>query len=162
MKKARVNLTIISISLYLLSLISFLLAYFQSTNRSIVFQLDFFPLNVNTNALVDENEETIAFNSLDQFVSISNLPNGILEMAIEFSGVFLTEPSNQSSDPFILSINNVEIPVSFSTASFIFSHWWFQMDADPVTLTMVNFVKIENERMYGAYLQDITIYHHPT
>lgn len=158
MKGRSRGLTLITIGLYFLSGLSFIFAFYLKPLPTEIFRLQFDPLNVTTNATVDYGEETIAFDTLNQSLTVSSLPRGILKVSFAFSGSFLTSESQDETIPFLLTVNQVSIPLNLTTTPTMMVHGWFHSPGGDLILQFVNFVKIEGQRMYGVYLETLIIH----
>lgn len=152
------GLKFITIGLYFFSGFSFLIAFYLQPLPLEIFRLQFDPLNVTTTATVNSEEETIAFDTLNQSLTVPSLPRGILKVTFAFSGSFLTNESADEALPFLLTLNQVTIPLNLTTTPTMIVHGWFHSNGDDLILQFVNFVKIEGQRMYGVYLQSLTIH----
>jgi hypothetical protein len=158
MKRRYRGLTLITIGLYVLSGFSFFIAFYLQPLPIEIFRLQFNPLNVTTNAIVDYDDETIAFDTLNQTLTVSSLPIGLLKVTFSFSGSFLTNESADEAVPFLLTLNQVTIPLNLTTTPTMIVHGWFHSNGDDLILQFVNFVKIEGQRIYGVYLESLTIH----
>lgn len=157
MKSAKANIQTITLSLFLLSLVSFYLAYLMKPLPKEIFRLSFSPLNVETNALINLDENTITFQGIHQTLTIANLNPGILNMQLDFSGGVIVDADDLSLPSLLFEINNQPISIPVSSLVQTYNHSWVQMETGELTIQFQNFVKIE-EQMYSLMLSDISIW----
>lgn len=159
MKWFRFPTRTIIISLYIISLISFYFAYLLKPLPVEIFRLSFDPLNVETNARVEQDNETINLENLQHMITISNIPPGLYDMRITFSGGVIVDANDNGLEPIRFVINQQSISISLSSIIETYDHYWLQLDSGSVSIVLDNFVKIE-EQMYNVIISDITIRKH--
>lgn len=157
MKLAKGHIQIIILFLVILSLVSFYLAYLLKPLPKEVFRLSFSPLNVETNALINLDENTITFQMINQTLTIADLNPGILKMQLDFSGGVIVDADDLSLPSLLFEINNQPISIPVSSLVQTYNHSWVQMETGELTIQFQNFVRIE-EQMYSLILSDISIW----
>lgn len=159
MKRFGLSLEKLTIPIFFVSLISLYLGYILKPVPLKVFQLSFEPLNVETNALINFEEETITFDNVNQTLSLTNLNQGLFQMSITFSGGTIVDAIDLSLPTFVFQINQKSNPIDISELILTYQHWWVQLEPGNFTIHFQNFVKIE-EQMYSLIISDITIWKH--
>lgn len=159
MKRFSLSLEKLTLPIFFVSLISLYLGYILKPAPLKVFQLSFEPLNVETNALINLEEETITFDEVNQTLSLTNLNQGLFQMSITFSGGTIVDEMDLSLPTFVFQINQKSIPIDISDLILTYQHGWVQLEPGNFTIHFQNFVKIE-EQMYSLIISDITIWKH--
>lgn len=159
MKQAKGPILTLTLSLFLLSLISLYLGYLLKPPPVEVFRLSFDPVNVETNANINQEEKTFTFQELNQTLVISNLHQGLFQMTITFSGGTIVDEVDEGIPALLIHINQNLIPIQITDLIFNYKHGWVQLEPGNLTIQFQNFVKIEGQ-MYSLILSDITIWQH--
>lgn len=159
MKRFGLSLEKLTLPIFFVSLISLYLGYILKPAPLKVFQLSFEPLNVETNALINLEEETITFDEVNQTLSLTNLNQGLFQISITFSGGTIVDEIDLSLPTFVFQINQKSIPIDVSELILTYQHGWVQLEPGHFTIHFQNFVKIE-EQMYSLIISDITIWKH--
>jgi len=159
MKPSKAPIPIIILSLFLVSLISLYLGYLLKPLPVEIFRLSFDPLNVETNANINQDEETITFQELNETLIISNLNQGLFQMSLTFSGGTIMDEVDLGLPSLVMLINQKPISINITALIQTYQHGWVQLTPGNLTIQFQNFVKIE-EQMYSLILSDITILQH--
>ncbi len=159
MKPSKAPIPIIILSLFLVSLISLYLGYLLKPLPVEIFRLSFDPLNVETNANINQDEETITFQELNETLIISNLNQGLFQMSLTFSGGTIMDEVDLGLPSLVMLINQKPISINITALIQTYQHGWVQLTPGNLTIQFQNFVKIE-EQMYSLILSDITIWQH--
>lgn len=160
MKRSRVSMQIMIPGLLVLSIASVYLAIIFKPSPREIFRLAFNPLNVETNANVDVQEQTITFQSLNQTLTIGNVNAGILQMVLTFSGGWIVDEPDLAHPTFMIELNQTPTAIPITSLTQAYDHRWVQFNRGDITLAFQNFVKIESH-MYALILSDISIVYHP-
>jgi len=160
MKRASVSMQIIIPGLLVLSMVSVYLAIILKPSPREIFRLAFNPLNVETNANVNVEEQTITFQSLNQTLTIGNVNAGILQMVLTFSGGWIVDELDLAHPTFMIELNQTPTAIPITSLTQTYNHRWLQFNRGDITLAFQNFVKIESH-MYALILSDISIVYHP-
>lgn len=159
MKPSKAPIPIIILSLFLVSLISLYLGYLLKPLPVEIFRLSFDPLNVETNANINQDQETITFQELNETLIISNLKQGLFQMSLTFSGGTIMDEVDLGLPSLVMLINQKPICINITALIQTYQHGWVQLTPGNLTIQFQNFVKIE-EQMYSLILSDITILQH--
>ena len=159
MKPSKAPIQIIILSLFLVSLIGLYLGYLLKPLPVEIFRLSFDPLNVETNANINLDEETITFQELNETLIISNLNHGLFQMSLTFSGGTIVDDLDVGLPSLVMLINQKPISINITALIQTYQHGWVQLTSGNLTIQFQNFVKIE-EQMYSLILSDITILQH--
>ncbi|MEN9819868.1 MAG: hypothetical protein RL379_646 [Bacillota bacterium] len=159
MKPSKAPIPIIILSLFLVSLISLYLGYLLKPLPVEIFRLSFDPVNVETNANINQDEETITFQELNETLIISNLNQGLFQMSLTFSGGTIMDEVDLGLPSLVMLINQKPISINITALIQTYQHGWVQLTPGNLTIQFQNFVKIE-EQMYSLILSDITIWQH--
>lgn len=143
-----------------LSLIIFTIYTVIAPPKKMVFSLAFSPLNVVVDrAVVDLENQTITFDTLDAAITLPNLSGGRYRCRIMLTGfVVVLEAINGQDEGLNIYLNAVPIASvspQLTTAQY-FS--FFTMSTSTIQLKLDNFVIIENSPLnYGVTLQNLDI-----
>lgn len=160
MKRSSLSMQIMIPGLLVLSMVSVYLAIILKPSPREIFRLAFNPLNVETNANVDVQEQTITFQNLHQTLTISNVNAGILQMVLTFSGGWIVDEPDLTHPTFMIELNQTPTAIPITSLTLAYEHRWVQFNRGAITLVFQNFVKIE-AHMYALILSDIAIVYHP-
>ena len=141
---------------FVLSVLCLSLGYLLKQPAKNIFQLSFEPLNVETNANVNLEENSITFEDIQQSLTISNLPQGILKVSLTFTGGVMLDEVDLALPALLFVINQQSISIEIHELVHRYDHHWVQLQRGDFTIHLQNFVKIE-EQMYSLILSDISI-----
>jgi hypothetical protein len=146
------------VGLYGVSFILFVLSFLFRSSPVLVFALTYQPLNVTTTAEVDE-EDFLILSELNQVIELPMLDQGRYRLDIStIGGVVLDSLTETGLSALTLLAENQEFPIEIDELIGSQEVTWRQSTTASITLTMTNFVKINDSLLYAVYVQDIHIY----
>jgi len=158
MKHPKPKQSLVVLGLYVVSLLLFLTSTFVRTTPVLVFNLTYQPLNVSTNAIVDD-EDLLGFLELNQVIELPSFPQGEYRLHVVTSGGMVVETLIDSGLSTLTLVVR-EQTMTMEIDQLIGDHQvtWRQPFFSSVVLTFTNFVKINDSLLYGVYIQDIRLY----
>jgi hypothetical protein len=146
------------VGLYGVSFILFVLSFLFRSSPVLVFALTYQPLNVTTTAEVDE-EDFLILSELNQVIELPMLDQGRYRLDIStIGGVVVDSLTETGLSALTLLAENQEFPIEIDELIGSQEVTWRQSTTASITLTMTNFVKINDSLLYAVYVQDIHIY----
>jgi hypothetical protein len=146
------------VGLYGVSFILFVLSFLFRSSPVLVFALTYQPLNVTTTAEVDE-EDFLIMSELNQVIELPMLDQGRYRLDISTIGGLVVDSLTETGlSALTLLGENQEIPIEIDDLISNQQVTWRQSTTASITLTMTNFVKINDSLLYAVYVQDIHIY----
>ena len=123
-----------------------------------MFALTYQPLNVTTTAEVDE-EDFLILLELNQVIEFPIFSPGMYRIDISTTGGIVVESLTETGlSVLTLDAGNQEFQIEIDDLIGNQQVTWRQSSTASITLTMTNFVKINDSLLYGIYVQDIQIY----
>lgn len=158
MKQPKPKPAFVAMGLFVISLLLFWMLAFIRPTPVLVFSLTYQPLNVTTNASVDE-ENVLVFSELNQEIALPSFPQGEYCLQVASSGGMVVE-SLTDSGLSTLTLVVGEQTMAIEMDELIGEHQlsWRQSSPSSVVLTFTNFVKINDSLLYGVYIEDIRVY----
>jgi hypothetical protein len=158
MKQPKPKQAIIVMGLYIVSLILFFILSLIRSTPVLIFSLTYQPLNVTTTAEVDE-EDFLILSELNQVIELPMLDQGRYRLDIStIGGVVVDSLTETGLSALTLLAENQEFPIEIDELIGSQEVTWRQSTTASITLTMTNFVKINDSLLYAVYVQDIHIY----
>jgi hypothetical protein len=157
MKQPKPKQPIIVAGLYLVSFLLFFIASFLRSTPVLVFSLTYQPLNITTTATADDG--FIIFSELNQSIELPIFVKGTYRFELTTSGGIVVDSFVDTGLAiFTLTAGQqtliMDIHDLIGEQNLIFQ----QLTASSLTLTMTNFVNINQNLFYGMYVQDIQVY----
>jgi hypothetical protein len=157
MKQPKPKQPIIVAGLYLVSFLLFFIASFLRSTPVLVFSLTYQPLNITTTATADDG--FIIFSELNQSIELPIFVKGTYRFELTTSGGIVVDSFVDTGlATFTLTSGQqtliIDIHDLIGEQNLIFQ----QLTASSLTLTMTNFVNINQNLFYGMYVQDIQVY----
>jgi hypothetical protein len=141
------------------SLLLFLTSLSLQDQLQKVYEFEFSPQNFLTDAVVDEEVETIEFQTLDQWVEIPIEAGGFHLLEIMTSGgVFTDDPYQEGVPTFRLFIDQSLHHVQTNSLITTMSYRWFQPKPSLIRISFTNFVKISEGTVHTIIIQNIYLY----
>jgi hypothetical protein len=158
MNQPKPKQTFMVVGLYGVSFILFVLSVLFRNSPVLVFALTYQPLNVTTTAVVDE-EDFLILSELNQVIEFPIFSPGLYRLDISTTGGIVAESLTETGlSALTLDADNQEFPIEIDDLVGSHQVTWRQSNTASITLTMTNFVKINNGLLYAVYVQDIQIY----
>jgi hypothetical protein len=157
MKQPKPKQPIIVAGLYLVSFLLFFIASFLRSTPVLVFSLTYQPLNITTTATADDG--FIILSELNQNIELPIFAKGTYRFELTTSGGIVVDSFvDNGLATFTLTAGQqtliIVIHDLIGEQHLIFQ----QSTASSLTLTMTNFVNINQNLFYGMYVQDIQVY----
>jgi hypothetical protein len=158
MKQPKPKQPIIVAGLFVVSFLMFFIASLIRIPPVLVFSLTFQPLNITTTAMVDE-DGFLFLSETNQVIELPTLPQGIYQIDLTTSGGMVVDSLTDTGlATLTLMTNHFPFEIEINDLIGFQQFTWYQSTTSSVTLTMTNFVKINDSLLYGVYIQDIRIY----
>ena len=158
MKQPKPKQAFVVVGLYGVSFILFVLSLLFRNSPVLVFALTYQPLNVTTTAEVDE-EDFLILLELNQVIEFPIFSPGMYRIDISTTGGIVVESLTETGlSVLTLDAGNQEFQIEIDDLIGNQQVTWRQSSTASITLTMTNFVKINDSLLYGIYVQDIQIY----
>jgi hypothetical protein len=124
-----------------------------------IYQLEFSPANFSTDAMVDQELETIEFQNLDQWIELPIESFGFHLLEIVTSGGVFTDGIYQEDVPTLtLSINQSVHHLQTDLLISTIQYRWFQAEPGLMRISFTNFVKMSEGMVYTLIIQDIYLH----
>jgi hypothetical protein len=158
MNQPKLKQTFVVVVLYGVSFILFVLSLWFRGAPVLVFALTYQPLNVTTTAEVDEGDFLI-FSELNQVIELPTLEQGRYRLDVSTTGGIVVESLTETGlSALTLDVGDLDFQIEIDNLIGNQQVTWRQSSTASITLTMTNFVKINDSLLYGIYVQDIQIY----
>jgi hypothetical protein len=158
MKQPKPKQAIVIMGLYVVSLLLFVMSALIPNTPVLVFSLTYQPLNVATTAIVNE-EDFLVFSELNQGITLPNFPQGRYRLEIVTTGGMVAEALADSGlDTFRLVVGEQTMSLEIDELIGDYQITWWQPSSLSLTLTLTNFVKINDSLLYGVFVEAIELY----
>ncbi len=157
MKPTKPKQALVSMGLYVVSLLLLLMSAFVIRPPVLVFSLTYQPLNVTTTAFVED--DGLVFSELNQRIALPSFSQGTYRLHLTTSGGMVVETLTDSGlSTLTLVAGEQTVAIEMDELIGEYQVTWRQPSASSVVLTFTNFVKINDSLLYGVYVQDIRLY----
>jgi hypothetical protein len=158
MKQPKPKQAIVVLGLYVVSLLLFVMSALIPNTPVLVFSLTYQPLNVATTAIVNE-ENFLILSALNQTIVLPTFPQGKYRLEITTSGGVVVEALTDTGlATFTLAVGDQSMGLEVDDLIGEYPITWRQPSSLSLTLTLTNFVKINDSLLYGVFVEAIELY----